>query len=51
MFHDFCETFLIVKLNPRVEIINVSVNDERLERYTGTLITYLLNLEHEEKNS
>ena len=41
----------IHQLNPRVEIINVSVNDERLERYTGTLITYLLNLEHEEKNS
>lgn len=37
------------ELNPKAEIINVSVNDARIERYTGTLITYLMNLEHEEE--
>lgn len=36
-------------LNPDVDIINVSVNDARIERYTGTLITYLMNQEHEEE--
>lgn len=36
-------------LNPKVDIVNVSVNDARVERYTGTLITYLMNQEHEEE--
>lgn len=39
----------IHQLNPKADIINVSVNDARVERYTGTLITYLINLPHEEE--
>ncbi len=39
----------IHSLNPKAEIINVSVNEARIERYTGTLITYLMNLPHEEE--
>lgn len=29
--------------NPKCNIVNVSVNEERTERYTGTIITFLLN--------
>lgn len=37
------------KLNPKANIINVSVNDARVQRYTGTLVTFLMNQEHEEE--
>ncbi len=41
-------TTYIQEKNPSCSIISVSVNENRLERYTGTILTYLLNQGGEE---
>lgn len=38
----------IKEINEKAGIISVSVNEDRLERYTGTIVTYLINLPHSE---
>lgn len=38
----------VYEKNPDCNIINVALNEERLERYTGTILTFLLNQEHTE---
>lgn len=58
-FNDYCgkdmefkdyvpasNTSYIQKINKNCNIINVSVNEDRLERYTGTLITFMMNQPH-----
>ena len=36
----------IVKYNKKADIICVNLNSDRLERYTGTILTFLRNQEH-----
>ena len=62
-FSDYCDkemefknyvpatnTSYIYEKNPDCQIINVSLNEERLERYTGTILTFLINQEHTTEN-
>lgn len=44
-------TTYIYEKNPKCNIINVSVNEDRLERYTGTILTFMMNQDHEEIES
>ncbi|MGN0658722.1 MAG: hypothetical protein ACI4LA_03865 [Emergencia sp.] len=39
----------VQKLNDKCSIISVSVNEDRIERYTGTIITFMMNLPHTEE--
>lgn len=41
-------TSYVFAKNNNCDIVNVSVNEDRIERYTGTIITYLMNLTHTE---
>ena len=36
-------------LNAKCNIVNLSVNEEKLEKYTGTLLTFMLQQPHEEQ--
>lgn len=60
-FNDYCgkemefkdyvaaaNTTYVQEKNPKCSIVNVSVNEDRLERYTGTILTFLMNQEHED---
>lgn len=62
-FNDYCgkdmefkdcvpssNTSYVYEKNPDCNIINVAVNEERLERYTGTILTFMMNQEHTEEN-
>ncbi len=40
----------VYELNKKASIINVTVNEERMERYTGTIITFMMNQTHTEVN-
>lgn len=40
----------VYELNKKANIINVTVNEERMERYTGTIITFMVNQEHTEQD-
>jgi len=34
----------VYKKNPNCNLINVSVNQARIEKYAGTIITFMINL-------
>lgn len=40
----------ILEKNEKCNIINVSVNEDRLERYTGTILTFMMNQPHTEED-
>lgn len=39
-------TSYVYKKNNKAGIVNISVNENKAERYTGTILTYLMNLPH-----